>query len=326
MKKALLVLLLLAVAGGLFAQEWSGEVMAQLDAVLQPNASDWSLDWNQAGDYTYGWIGVDFEGGEGTYGGSVGLYMPLFGSVDFDSAMGWFKMFDGKLKVLGGSWKVTDFYVGGATTLSYWNASGIAFNLYPMDGLKLGFGVHDQATFASFDHLHYWVGAAYAAGDLGVYAQFDAAKDKINALFDVKYTFSPFYFALETRFNRLDDFDDGGAGNIALNERFTFTGVDNLTVRLTGTQTFYANKNATGSKDGTAASVNLAVWYNKPLDFIPRVGLSATYNITSEFFNLNPYVLFGLSTSRYLRFDYAARIYFDDGVRNTLSLMFYTSF
>jgi hypothetical protein len=137
MKKALLVLLLLAVAGGLFAQvTWAGRVGTGLTATSSsvPGHNDWGLAW----DSLDARLNLSYANEAGTYGGNLSIRV---GDV-FHTYRGWFKMFDGVLKIVGGKWADGEFtepdYFAPATWV---RSNGIAALFYPIDGLRLGFGL-----------------------------------------------------------------------------------------------------------------------------------------------------------------------------------------
>jgi hypothetical protein len=139
--------LLLAVAGGLFAQvTWGGYVYTDLTAKLEDKATDWGLDF---GTMT-GRFQATYRNDAGTFGGRVRLQAAInatsFNTL-FSVYYGWFTMFDGKLKVLGGKWTDGEFYEGAYWADEYlWlnDSYGVMAILYPVDGISVGFGLHSS--------------------------------------------------------------------------------------------------------------------------------------------------------------------------------------
>jgi hypothetical protein len=309
MKKALLVLLLLAVAGGLFAQVLTtGEVYVSFQAVSAK--PDWGLNWY--GDGTAAFFAGSFSGGEGTYGGNftVSAGSAFNNNLAFSTIRGWFMMFDKKLKIVGGRWSDGEFRETGLGGTRLWtNAkTGIAAIVYPTDEVRLGFGLHAAHTgLTSFDQLAYWFGAGYKASDLGVYAQADVAKNNIDASLNAFYNLDTIYFALDAKFTKLNDFDPNGA--ITLREYFDYSGVENFDFSIKFTEVFSGAPNS-----DVGFSVAFGAEYYPEIDFIPAVGLGLGYDIDGDgMIYINPYVLFGLDSSRYLLLDYEVDISFTKG-------------
>jgi hypothetical protein len=314
--------LLLAVAGGLFAQvTWGGYVYTDLTAKLEDKATDWELNF---GEMT-GRFQATYRNDAGTFGGRVRLQAGINNATNltqlFNVYYGWFTMFDGSLKILGGKWTDGEFYEGAYWVDEYlWTSGsyGIMAILYPVDGISFGFGLH-AGTLANFDNLRYWVGLAYNGDNLGVYAQGDFQKDNVNAALNGYYEAGDLLAALSVAFNRLDSFDPNGS--IKIREAVDYTGIENLDVSLDSTQTFYgaANKDA-------AVDVSLGAGYTVDVAGINLVGINIGFDITGETLSINPYVRFGQGGSRYLRLDYFGDIGFDGAFDNTIRLRFYWSF
>jgi hypothetical protein len=326
MKKALLVLLLLAVAGGLFAQvTWGARVYAGYNATLNDGDTDWGLNWNSgAGAAVQGRLYGTFRNEAGTVGGSLQLRAAVSnGGSTVTAAVyyGWFTLFEGKLKVLGGKWGDGEFseqYIWAATLLGN-DKSGLALNFYPMDGLRLGFGLHSNtlnATTSTFDNLEYWFGAAYEAGDIGVFAQANVGKDLFDAQLDFVYDAEPITGVFHATFSNLADFSN--SGEIGLNEFFGYYGVENLDLELYLSETLY------GNGDPFGFSTEVDVTYNLDITGIPAIGIELEYGVTDEYFRLFPFVFIGQSTARnYLQLGYGAVINFDGTFDNNIRLRFF---
>jgi hypothetical protein len=321
MKKALLVLLFLAVAGGLFAQlTWSGLLYNDFRATLESGYTNWGLNF---GEMT-GRLQATYRNEAGTFGGRVRLQASVnSASLNqlFNVYYGWFTMYEGSLKILGGKWTDGEFYEGAYWVDEYlWSSAsyGIQAIYYPLDGLSVGFGLH-SAALATFNDLRYWAGVAYSADNFGVYAQGDFQKDNINAAVNGYYEAGPVLAALSVALNRLDKFDPNGS--ITVREAVDFTGVENLDVSLDSTQTFYGD-----SEKKAEVDISLGGSYVLDIAGINLVGLALGLDITGESFSFQPYVRFGQGGSRYLRLDYIGDIGFDGSYDNTIRLRFYWSF
>jgi hypothetical protein len=330
MKKALLVLLLLAVAGGLFAQVTiTGNVYGGLRATLADRGHNWALGWynNNLGGSNQVRLNASYRNDDGTAGGNLSLRAssPLTGTTVipfFHTYRGWFTMFDGALKILGGKWTEGEFCEGwfGAT---YWGyaRTGIAAYFYPMDEFRVGFGVNSALAGTVETDLRYWLGVAYETDVFAVFAQGAFHKDDINALLSGGFSNDTIDFKLVVDLMRLDDFAE--AGEVQLSEGFGFYGVENLDVELEAFQTFYGN-----ADEDAEVSFGLYFGYYMDVGGIKKVGLDLGYDVTGKSFDFTPYLRFGVSASRNIVLNYTGTLGFDGDTTftNAIGLSFNFSF
>ena len=138
MKKALIVLLILAVAGGLFAQEvsWTGEVDTGIRIdIKDDNPVKGDDDDGHAVKYSLGatydaddW-GLKIAGG----GKNTGGY-----AMAFDNAYGWMFLSDKLLKLSAGKIDDAAWGNGGETDTDVDTGPGIRLEVLPIDGLSVG--------------------------------------------------------------------------------------------------------------------------------------------------------------------------------------------
>jgi hypothetical protein len=334
MKTALLVLLLLAVAGGLFAQvTWSGNVFAGFRATSAERGPNWALGWynNALGGSNQVRLNASYRNEAGTYGGNLSLRVTttIAGTPTpiLHTYRGWFTMFDGKLKILGGKWTEAEFneQVWGYG-LTYWAASrpGIAAYYYPIDGLRVGFGVNASTGTGTIESdLRYWAGIAYEGDKFGAYVNGAYHRDDINFALTGYYDSDPVFFVGYADFMRLDDF--ANVGKVNLGFVFGFYGVENLDIELSNDWTVYGEDNG---EDDFDVSAGLDFTYHLDVGGIKLAGLGLSYDITGEFFSFKPFVRFGLGASaRYVQLDYEGSVDFAaETYTNAIGLSFTWSF
>jgi hypothetical protein len=344
MKKALLVLLLLAVAGGLFAQATlSGSLYGGFRATSADRGPNWRLGWynHDIGPFNQAALGVSYTSEDKTLGGNLSIraISPLIGTFDgattgpslfLHTYRGWFTMFDGALKILGGQWAENEFNERTAYQTSHWSRArpGVAAYYYPIDGLRVGFGLNASSAYEEYNYgtgngtvesdLRYWLGAAYVGDGFGAYINGALQKNNINFALTGYYGGNPFYAALNANFTRLDDF--ANAGNVALGVYLRFTGVENLSVYLKPAFGIPANGNE------ASISVALGASYGLDLGGLKGAGIDLSYAITGEAFSFNPYIIFGQDDS-YITLDYEGSADFAAGTyTNAIGLSFSWAF
>ena len=200
MKKALIVLLLLAfVAGGLFAQfSFSGRVDSGL-AIFK---------YADVDDLTFGSISRQLDAG-GTRAeinanitneaGNAGLSFRLrvmgatFSALNYRWAYGWIKGFDGLLEARGGRIQGSDFDTLDALSDgdTLYDSYGLQFYVTPLDMFKVGLGAYTTSYLGSGDlakdAFTGWFGfGVYVADILDFVAQMRFGRD----LFDAYASFS----------------------------------------------------------------------------------------------------------------------------------------
>jgi len=322
MKKALLVLLLLAVAGGLFAQEglsFSSGINAYYRGVrVQENAAGnkvWGTGYDP--DNVYAFIALGYENAAGTKGGSIELDVDdiiSFDNVYLGEVYGWFTLFDGLLKINGGNWAEGEFNEGyWAVPLWGGGAYGLAAYVYPVENISVGVGLrNEKKANASTDTLEYWFGAAL---------DFDGGGVQTQAMYGVDYGFSAhlsgYYggdgFSVYGLF-RFEGLDEDHNTTIRMNEVAIYTGVQDFRFELPLSQTFYLEED----HHGTGISVGATVYYTPGPWFWPALTLTyanTTYekedanHANASTLTINPFARVGLGrTSTYLQLGYVLRL------------------
>jgi hypothetical protein len=170
MKRALLVLLLLAVAGGLFAQTltWSGHVQSGIEAVI-PNEGDATLawyNWDNGASYRFQ-IGASYTSADGK-AGAQGIIRNNGGSFAVDQGRAWVYPLDIlRLQIGNGG-------PGGFGTLGSFDdgrnagdAGGLSAILTPaLDGATFSLAATLQPTSVTFDNSTYNFGVAFGLPSL----------------------------------------------------------------------------------------------------------------------------------------------------------------
>ena len=257
MKKALIVLLLLAfVAGGLFAQEglsFSGRVMAGLgmwkvgdnDAgwgVMTPSGTTRGIRWNFIASYE----NADGNKGFYTYFRSRGApnsnrkFQDASGTGSFEVlyAEGWFTAFDGLLKIQGG--KMTDSPFGYGDWWGEDDPSDTAFGLMATinatDSIKIGvgskssYGIDQMEKFE--DSFGGFFGVRAGFGPVDARAYFDYAKDYITVHAAATIEAGDFEVGLPVYVWDLGNFSD--SGELQFLPYVSFSGIENVGIDLFG--------------------------------------------------------------------------------------------
>jgi hypothetical protein len=318
MKKALLVLLLLAVAGGLFAQEgltFSSGVQANYRIRGQEDAygrGTWTT--GSMGTAFYAFIAVDYENADGTKGGSIELdsgdNLLSDSAVYVGTAYGWFTMFDGILKINGGNWAEGEFNEGyWAAPLWGGGAYGLAAYVYPIENLSVGAGIMNENIFgasAPMGDMVYWFGAAYEFDGGGVQTQLAFGENYgLNVHLSGSYGFTGVTFYGLFRFEGLTDPEKT---RIRLNEVNVLTLVKNFRFEVPLSGDFNLGSKSNGFSVGATAYYTPGPWfwpafaitYNNTTFVTPT---AANKNVST--LSLNPFVRVGLGrTSTYLQVGY----------------------
>jgi hypothetical protein len=141
MKRILLVLLIFAVAGGLFAQvSFSGEVGSGIAVAIEDDETTvhvWSTDWAEK-YYAELWGSISSE--SGNVGGEFGFYN-YSGTPDIDHAYAWLRPID-TLRIYAGWLNPGGFSTPGGvgTGNTVGDITGVHFRLDPISGLSFGAG------------------------------------------------------------------------------------------------------------------------------------------------------------------------------------------
>jgi hypothetical protein len=152
MKKALIGLLILAIAGGVFAQEvnFGGGVTTGLWIDIQDGADEIGVrgDDDDSGDAIHAWFDATYDAGDwGVALGSVAGFdsdpeNAKAGSLEFYNAHGWMKFVDGMLTLRAGMidpavWN-TAIYTAAELDDNLSSGGGLRLEVTPIDGLNLG--------------------------------------------------------------------------------------------------------------------------------------------------------------------------------------------
>ena len=179
MKRALIALLILAVAGGLFAQSFSGGVSSGLLVGIDEDGHSFYTSKSDGGDqygyyFNWGWTGES-----GRVGGGVNAAGANGEGWNFDGSNLWFKPLD-ILTLKGGGGGLGGFGTPGAADTSNDAADqgvGLSLLLEPIAGLAIGAGVNPRDIEVA--KAIYTFGAKYTAADLvGVVANLKFTPDE----------------------------------------------------------------------------------------------------------------------------------------------------
>jgi len=233
MKKALIVLLILAVAGGLFAQEWSGGVTTGLKIGLSDDIPV-TADDGDAGTPVH--ASLSFDNSDDDWGITVGA------AADYDAdgteftinaAKGWVDLADGLITLsagmVGGAWGTAGPFEENVS-----DSIGVTVEIKPIDGLNFGF------------RLGYPVGDGKSAGKIGNFFQ--------ETGIGVKYDADEWGFATGID---LDSEETNGEGlDATWYFGFAYTGIEDLGIYVDG-----AYKNLTEKTDAKAFEIGEKVSY-----------------------------------------------------------------
>jgi hypothetical protein len=145
MKKTLVILLILAVAGGVFAQDitFSGEVKTGLQFALDDDGAV-KLWHDDAGAAEFGLAGAFTEDNYGLNFKLSASYNGQNAFVKESYAYLWAEFLNAKLKLTGGWIDGAVWGSGGPTDVSYDAVKGVRFEIKPLDGLDVGFAFGAQ--------------------------------------------------------------------------------------------------------------------------------------------------------------------------------------
>ena len=251
MKKALVVLLILAVAGGLFAQSVS--FSGRLDGGL-----GWtSFDGND--DSQIGLVAKNLEGNgiraelngtvtsdNGTAGISTRIRAGAAGSsgfpggINFRWAFGWVSFADDLLRVQGGRFQGNNFDTfcpisDGATLYDNY---GLLAYINPTDIIQIGVGAFTGETVseaANMEKVNLYLGLGVYMGIFDLRAQFNMMKDDANLLVSAR-TGAVQNLDIEATIDirRLDDFSD--SGTMTFMEHVGINMIENLGIHIASAQ------------------------------------------------------------------------------------------
>ena len=226
MKKALVILLTLAVAGGLFAQTtvtWSGQVEGGIGMLNYGGADDPVFGTLASGSWRNDHrvqIQADGVNADGTMGFRVRFRaQDIGGSMTpwFHQAWGWVSLFDGMLEMRGG--RVWDTVVNTTTPIvgqELLAHNGVLAILRPMDMLTIGLSAFATDTLAGADAWDQggaglWAGLGLNLGLADVRASIRATHLTTDALVGVEVSaIENLPIHLQARFWDLQDFGDYG--------------------------------------------------------------------------------------------------------------------
>jgi len=190
MKKALIVLLILAVAGGLFAQEWGGSVTTGLLFDFSKDAKDETPipvtgNDDDSGDAVHG--SLWFEHAEDEWGVKIKTGAAISTGLTLNNAWGWINFADGLVKLSAG--KMDDGVWGSGGEYDHdWSNDGILrVEIKPTDELDIGLAF-------SFPN---WDDNEYKAGKIGNFFQ--------QTIIGAKYTADTFFVATALKLHSEED-------------------------------------------------------------------------------------------------------------------------
>jgi hypothetical protein len=176
MKKALVVLLILAVAGGVFAQEltWSGAVKTGLNFSKAKDAAGETRLYSDDADVPTGRADLDITYAAENYGAKVGLRSDDFTSLGVRQAYVWYTFFD-LVNVKAGKIDDAVWNTMGAEDWNLSNGAGARVEVTPsaIEGLNLGVFINYYGAGAAATPSDYYfqptIGVSYSSD------RFDAA-------------------------------------------------------------------------------------------------------------------------------------------------------
>jgi hypothetical protein len=228
MKRALIVILILAVAGGLFAQSFGGGVSSGLILAFGEDGHSFYTSKSDGGDqygYYFGW---GWTGDSGRVGGEINAAGGNGDGWNFDGSNIWFKPLD-ILTVKGGGGGIGGFGTPGSVGASNDAADkGVGVNLLlePITGFGLGLGV-GPADGEEVGKAVYTVGVKYLLSGLAnIVANlgYNGGTEAVGAAFGVDVlalsSAGLSKLAVDVGISGLNDFD--GAGKITVGPRIGF--------------------------------------------------------------------------------------------------------
>jgi len=262
MKKALIVILILAVAGGLFAQEWGGGVTTGLKIDLKDDVPVTAND-DDSGDAVH--ASLWFEHAEDEWGVKITTSASVPGGLDVGNAWGWINFADGLLKLSAGKTDDGVWGSGGRYDKDVSDGLGVRLDVKPIDGLNFGFRLgypNDGSSAGKIGNffqetaigVKYSADSWFAVTALKLHSEESDDYDKMNAdwYFGVGYTgLDSFGFYLDGGIDYLATMSDDGKE--ALAEKVTFSGVENLGLTLGLTEKFVQSFKF----DGLDAEINV---------------------------------------------------------------------
>ena len=204
MKRILILFLVLAVAGGLFAQvNWSGSVYGGLGMTKLDGQDDWAFGTGTgtvfANDNYRLRLNGTYTNEEGTAGGrfrvqNYGSATTWASSLSIPYAWGWLSFADGLVKVTGGrvseiEFNAVDSWDSGGSFFS--SAYGLQAYVYPADIFRFGVGAKAGKGLSEGEKLAEgftgWLGLATDLDAFSLAAQMEAGKDNVNAFLSLNF-------------------------------------------------------------------------------------------------------------------------------------------
>ena len=194
MKKALVVLLALVLGAGLlFAADAKWGAWIEGDVVLYNDAGQAGITPSWAGAGPYNTLSLSYS--EDNFGFAM---TDEFAANNWGVALrdikGWYKLFDGMLKVSAGRLRIgdyrpTSFVEGSSVVTRILNAEwGALLQLTPVEGLSVGVGAEFPVPIAAADYANKMVfGVSYDIKDIAkVYLNYRMLNDQLGASVEVK--------------------------------------------------------------------------------------------------------------------------------------------
>jgi len=328
MKKALIVLLILGVAGGLFAQvTWSGYVNTGIGFAKADDAEDPVFGLMGKDAWTDGmrahlnvsYINDDGDGGfEGQFRANGNVGSTANNPYELRRAYAWSKSATGLLEFWGG--RIDGTYYSGNDGLmgdDWFNSIGLLANISPIDILTIGLGGYAPEALSGGlpwdgDGLTLFLGIAVDAGIVGVHSQFHINKGSIDGYVTASAGLGVVDLGLGVYLWKLNEFGDAGEFNFFA--KVGLNVLDGLGLNIGGA---FGMSQADGTDPWMAFGAwgdfaigiikpALGVLYNSGSSYLPGWGLAyganwytghyadVTYNKNFSYLTINPAVNFGI--------------------------------
>jgi len=248
MKKALVVLLILAVAGGVFAQSVSvsGLVNAGLGMLKYDGVDDAGfglLGHNQGVNGMRTQINFNGTNKDGNAGFSVRLRAAAApaswaSNLNFRWAYGWLKAVDGLLdlragRIQGNNFDTLDPITDGDT---HYDSYGLLLYINPVDMVSIGVGAHTQEPMGAYDildnhNMYGWLGFGLYLGVADVVAQMKATGNDVAAYLSTAITAVPI-LDIDATLGLWDISNFSDSGMIGIFPHVGVNIIDNLGINL----------------------------------------------------------------------------------------------
>jgi hypothetical protein len=290
MKKALVALLLLAVAGGLFAQDEEPVPVPVWSISGVANAGIGWMKLTDQDDNIFGLIGhtAETDGARAQVNirginadGTAGLRFAIratssfgVGSLQFRHAFGWLKAFDGMLEVQTGRIQGTNFDMFGPIEDgmgTFYDGYGVLTYINPIPGFSFGVGARTGQVLsggANVDKVTGWLGFGASIADLlDLNAQFTGNQATKNAFVSASIGALP-GIGINATAIFLDLLNFSDSGQMWFHEHVGIDLIENLSLNIAASQGMF-------SEDGPDMYFRGWAWLTYGLgDIVPRLDVN----------------------------------------------------